>query len=480
MGKDIAEFSSGKAWELTANKYECMLRKTEEIAKITGTLDDKQSIRKDIEKIIKKCHNSEFQIAVVGVLKAGKSMLMNALIGMELAPVGLNSTTAALTKFRSSTEGYYVKIRFYTESEWKKLKESVESTSRGKNNIFFQKLQKESVKKAAEHWIGHTVVKENYQDIEQFKKAIARWTAANSDEHLFASEVEVGIDKDVFDMPSEVVFVDTPGLQDPVRYRSKITEKYIEKADAVLVAVRPQALTSESFGTITKVLDYAGSCTDKVYIVATQKDILTNNSDIDVITRSWAEQLHTAQRYSSVRMASRYIFSTSAYLHLSMKKALRLSETELNDPNIFSDAEYRNLSNGICGIIGGRNYCIDNLRFDTATCQKIDLDFGVSMLKKRLEADLIAKFRELKIKDLSQDFAVCREQILKTVSRDMKSAKRMKDNANGNIENLQKELQRVKEEKDAFELEKNEIMQVLADVREFTMKRFAIIAQKEG
>ena len=68
----------------------------------------------------------------------------------------------------------------------------------------------------------------------------------------------------------QIVFVDTPGLHDPVKYRSNITREYIAHANAVLVAVKLGALTEEPLETITTVLDYAGNNRDKVFIVGTQ------------------------------------------------------------------------------------------------------------------------------------------------------------------------------------------------------------------
>jgi hypothetical protein len=44
--------------------------------------------------------NSKFTIAVVGQMKAGKSTLLNSLIGKNLAPVGITETTATINWFR--------------------------------------------------------------------------------------------------------------------------------------------------------------------------------------------------------------------------------------------------------------------------------------------------------------------------------------------------------------------------------------------
>ena len=108
MSKPLEEWEPEISWDMTAKRYADILAKTRRTALSVGALKEKDQLYEKIGILIEKCRSAEFQIAVVGVLKAGKSMLMNALIGEELATVGLNSTTAALTKFRSSSSGNYI------------------------------------------------------------------------------------------------------------------------------------------------------------------------------------------------------------------------------------------------------------------------------------------------------------------------------------------------------------------------------------
>src|SRR5699024_4162016 len=162
------------------------------------------------------------------------------------------------SKFRSSNKVNYVHVRFYSKAEWDNLKDSAsrsrkELSAEGEFSLE-KRLSEKSVLDAAKKWIGHGDITETYSDLKGFQEGIKRWTAADSDDHLFAAEVEVGIDKKLFNMPEEVVFVDTPGLHDPVKYRSKITEDYIGNANAVLVAVKPDALGEEAYKTVTTVL----------------------------------------------------------------------------------------------------------------------------------------------------------------------------------------------------------------------------------
>lgn len=297
ISKDAIDYQA--CWDMEAEKIAQVISKVGKIATAMNLPGVTSVLREDLETLVAQCRSTEFQIAIVGVMKAGKSMLMNALIGTEIASVDINPETASLTKFRSSSCGYYVKVKFHSRREWNKLCKSAKESSGGKLQGL---ITSSEVQELSEKWVDHKQITMFCDSAEEIKKEVAHWTSARSNDHLFASEVEVGIDNSVFDMPDEVVFVDTPGLHDPVQYRSEITKGYIRKANAVLIAVPTGALTAEGLGTITTVLDYVGSNKEKAYIVATKKDALSSR-DCEKVIKGWIEHLVSAKRYVDPRQA---------------------------------------------------------------------------------------------------------------------------------------------------------------------------------
>ena len=412
-------------WDRRARAYANSIAKARAIARSAGSLKPGVTLDQEIDGLLDQCRNAEFQIAVVGVLKAGKSTLLNALTGAELAATGLNSTTAALTKFRSSRQGHYVKVRFYSAEEWKQLNASARAGGPGRSGedaSLLEKLDSPSVQEAASTWVGHAPVFQQFSSLPEFRAGILRWTAANSDDHLFAAEVEAGIDRALFDMPEEVVFVDTPGLHDPVKYRSQITQRYIESADAVLVAVKPDALSEESFATITTVLDHAGTKKQKVFIVGTQKDKLQRAEDYGQLVDGaggWVEQLVRAGRYRSRTEAQNQILTVSAYLHLCLNRFLELPPEALDDPERFSDADFNNLELGVRKALNVRRCDLFSLRENQAACRQAFESFGVDRLKKRLDQVLISRFRDLKVDAIRRDYARCRRKLLALMRQDL-------------------------------------------------------------
>lgn len=471
-----------ECWHVKAGLFNEKIARSREIYQLGSMLNEMTSLYRDMEELIKKCRNAEFQIAVVGVLKAGKSMLMNALIGMELASTGLNSKTAALTKFRSSAKGHYVKVSFYKEDEWEKLKRSAKESSRDQEEDSFLKyLERPSIIQEGKKWINHEPVIAEFDDADKFKAEIERWTAADSEEHLFAKEVEVGIDRTMFDMPEEVVFVDTPGLQDPVRYRSRITEQYISGANAVLVAVPIGALTEEGFATITRVFDHAGNKSGKVYIVGTQKDRLQGVDDYKEIIDEWVTKLVEARRYKTRGVARSKIHATSAYIHLCMKKAVTLKGEEFEDESKFPYDDYLNFENYVSKLTKSRRgYPIEQLKGDEKTLEIVKQACEIDKLKVILEKELINDFRNLKIKDISQDFENCKKQIIRDAIKNEKSCKQVAEDSQKNSDEIKARLNQVKKEKVQLEKEKEDLDMTLGMLREFTEQSFMSTISAKG
>ena len=91
-----------------------------------------KSINKNMNGYLESAMNPSYQIAIVGAIKAGKSTLINALIGHELASVNVTPETATLTKFKYS-EKNTLKVKFYSSKEW----EEIWSDAKEKKQKFF-------------------------------------------------------------------------------------------------------------------------------------------------------------------------------------------------------------------------------------------------------------------------------------------------------------------------------------------------------
>lgn len=311
----------------------------------------------------------EFQIAFVGTIKTGKSTLINALLGHNYASMAVTPETAALTKFRSSPKDY-VKVTFYSPKEWAALWASRTSAADAFMNEY-RELQADRIK---EQWVGHEPI---YKEImnSDIKKELAVWSSSKYAEHYFVKEIEVGISSLPKEFPSQVVFVDTPGLADPVAYRSEITKQYIRRANAVFVCVDAQKVQKSEIETIAAVFSFSSHNKSKVHIIATHWDKL-NKPETD-----WIEQ----KQWMKKRLVGKGFFDTE-----------EMAETNI----MHSAAHIYNLCRDYKEI--NRDDRITLLQF--ALGMKMDIENVGACLPEMMEKANIDRIRKIVVEKLAENY----------------------------------------------------------------------------
>ena len=311
------------AWDMTIDRY---VNKLENIKLIAENEKISKSISADIinrmNTFIDECQNPEVHIAFIGVVKAGKSTLINAFFGRELASSSVTPETAALTKFRSGKGKNYIKLKFYNKAEWNTVWSEIMDNT---NSVFMQEYEKLEAEKYKKQWINRNDYYEEFSDEGAMREEIKKWTSSKSPIHYFVKEVEVGI-KD-FNLPDQVVLVDTPGLNDPVKYRSNLTRQYIDRANAVVLCVQAKVLSTADLETIYKVFAKCRFNPEKVFIVGSQMDLLNNpEEDWQEQKAQWIKYLEGKECFGDRMLAERNIMAVSAYFY-----NLLINRNELDD-----------------------------------------------------------------------------------------------------------------------------------------------------
>ena len=276
-----------------------------------------------------KCELGECQIAVVGTVKAGKSAFINALIGKEIASSYPTPETASVTKFRKSEKGNYVKVSFYTSKDWQQLWDSVHSSTadaiKGDENEDFlhlyESLQAEKIRNS---FLNKKDEISYVNSLDELKTLIDKYTSARYPEHFFAKEVEVGLSD--FFAPSNVVIVDTPGLDDPVPYRTDITRRYLHKANVVLLCIRSNRpeISSTELTQLSYIFQELRYYKERIITIGTQID------EPDDMLNYWKKYtlpeylkyLSRSTLYGSREVAEKHIFPVSAFYFSYVKKAI--------------------------------------------------------------------------------------------------------------------------------------------------------------
>lgn len=430
-------------WDMTVDSY---AKKIVQISRVFGdeilTEDedsDSKTLRDELKAFLARCASPEFQIAFVGTIKAGKSTLINALLNYELASTRVTPETAALTKFKHAADDS-VEITFYTDAEWEQLWKSATSTT---NSVFIKDYKSLNAESEKSRWLNHEVHKIICSDKAALKAEIERWTSSKSPIHYFVKEVSVGL-RD-FDMPEGVVFIDTPGLNDVVEFRSNITRNYIKRANAVFMCVKSDSLTGEELKTLYRVFDNTMGKVHKVYVIATQTDTLNSpKKDWEKQQIEWTKYLEEDTCYRSVDLVSKNLVPVSGYLYTLLEeyRAGRLTEDDERYFDVLSILpKFRIRTNDF------------NQRFD-----ELEEFTNIKFLYGKIQTEVVSKYKSELLDDIAKSYERCQAAIKKVVSAKKQVQEKI-------IKDSQMDIEAIRQERDK---KSAELQQVQEDKRELT------------
>lgn len=380
------------AWDLTVDKYVSKMERLKLI--LTQPEFSRSAGERLISRIgnfVERCKEPEFHIAFVGTIKAGKSTLINALLGRNLASTSVTPETAVLTKFRHSNSDY-VKVTFYTSDEWEQLWSSISNNA----DIFKQEYASLNGEKEKTKWLDHGIIKTNVSS-EKIEDEIERWTSSKHVEHYFVKEVEIGLSD--FNMPEQVVFVDTPGLDDAVRYRSDVTRNYIDRANAVFACVRSDTLTGGELNILYRIFSNSIDNPEKIYVLGTQWDGLNNpEKDWKEQKAEWVKYLATKNCYGNKETAQRNIVYVAAYVMNLCRDYAKLDKAgrkKLSSIAMKIIDEYDPSDGGV-------------LEEYLETMMELS---NVSEVQRRIIQDIVPKYKDYLMRDITSTYGALSNEI---------------------------------------------------------------------
>ena len=437
-------------WDATVRKYSDTMRR---VSAILGQAELKEEVSerllKQMDAFLKKCEKPEFHIALVGAIKAGKSSLINAILGEELASTEVTPETAALTKFRGSRKGDSITITFYSATDWKKLWSSVQEAGASK---FLEEFKALNAAQEKDKWINHEPVTIRSENREALKEEIHKWTSSRSATHYFVKEVEVALHN--LPLPDGVVLVDTPGLNDAVEYRSNITKDYIDRANAVFVCVKADRLSGQELSTIYGVFSNARYNPEKVYIIATQQDSLNDPvEDWKKQRRVWLDFLKEKACYGEAALAEHNLIATSGYFYTLLHNMETLEKAR--QFQLYASAM--------------KFQCMPG---DIAERYEELLDFtGIERLKRKMDSEIIEKYRELLCDDIKNGYALLKDQVVNLMKQVRNRQQEIIEVASKDIEEIRiKESENQKKLQEA-EKEQKELDELFQTIRKSTSQQ---------
>ncbi len=442
------------AWDQTAQRFAIRIEQVKSLLddKIlgTGSDDDVRKLGDELSTFLNRCASPEFQVALVGTIKAGKSTLINALLNYELASTRVTPETAALTKFKRAAEDF-VEISFYTEQEWAALWKSAASNA---NSVFVEEYKTLDADSEKQKWLNQPTQKIAFDDREKLKAEIERRTSSKHPEHYFVKEVVVGL-KD-FDLPDGVVLIDTPGLNDVVTFRSDITRGYIARANAVFMCVKSDSLTGEELQTLHRVFTNTKGKIDKVYVIATQLDTLNNpKSDWSKQQEEWTKYLKSENCFKNVGLVQSNLVPVSAYLFTLLEKYRN---------NELSEDEEFELESILL------KFRIRQSEF-LARFGELEEFTNIRPLFHKLQTEVVARHKEDLIDDIIKDYDRCAADIQKILRRKKAAQQQLIEDSRKDIEEIRLERNQKLAELESVKKDRSELNAFVNQLRKATSDR---------
>ncbi len=238
-----------------------------------------------------KLEEEKLSIGITGVMNAGKSTMLNALLGEELLGTSVVPETANLTILKYDTKRH-AKVYYWTQEEFNKISEHADASP----NIekFVQETQKVFGDK-----LGDYVTLEGKSETIKIED-LHLYTSVKTSNKKCNLVKSVELYSDLEFLKDGVEIVDTPGLDDPIIQREEITLQYTLDCDLMIHLMNVnQSATKKDVDFIIDAIVYQNVA--RLLIVLTRIDTINEAELNEVIayTKSSIKRRLEAQNKSS-------------------------------------------------------------------------------------------------------------------------------------------------------------------------------------
>lgn len=202
-----------------------------------------------------RANSSNFTVSVTGVINAGKSSMLNALLDFNVLGTSNIPETANLTLLKYG-EKAGAKIKFYDENEMQILG-------------FSDKFKDEIAKFKAEFGDKNIEISE-----------LINYTSAKNEISKYIKMIEMSLNSDI--LKDNISIVDTPGLDDTVVLREELTKNFMYESDAIIHLMNAsQSSTKKDMSFIVDTLK--NSKNNSLMVVLTHADLLSDKDLTDAL-----------------------------------------------------------------------------------------------------------------------------------------------------------------------------------------------------
>ena len=290
-------------WLETCQQQLARLEKTAVLADKLVTLSNKTGVdiasellkklnneRPRLQRQLERLHANRFEVAVIGLEKAGKSALLNAWLGQEILPSARERCTFTSTEIWSAQteQDQSLQIQYYSQAEINQLQQQRSNALLG---LLGERERKE--------------IQEDYDDTEKNLNAIydfTKHTEGYNQSFIDISEINEQLQEAIFRNRAQslaikriqlktvrlrsdrdIVFHDVPGFNSGILMHAEQAIERLKHCDAIIYAkeMKQPSITGpeKEMLVIADAEDPSIRVADKVFVVLTQADALDDQID---------------------------------------------------------------------------------------------------------------------------------------------------------------------------------------------------------
>ncbi|MBR8464344.1 dynamin family protein [Campylobacter sp. faydin G-24] len=266
-------------------------------------LDSEQIFTKRLKTAMQKMSELHFNIVVTGVINAGKSTMLNALLNARILGTSNVPETTNLTLLKHSDTPHAV-VNFWSQSELRQL------------DIVYK-----------------TDINLNFKSLNIKLNELKNYTSATSEIAKFVKSVELFENLDI--LKDGICIVDTPGIDDAVFLREQLVREFMNECDLMIHLMNvSQSMTQKDIEFIKNSLHRSRIV--RLIIVLTHTDLLSQDELNEVIAYTQKSIKNELNPQNNVKIE---LFSISAKRYFEGKNDSGIQSFKNHIYKIFFSAD---------------------------------------------------------------------------------------------------------------------------------------------
>jgi len=372
-------------------------------------LDKDVSFQQGLDKVEIYLNKQNFSVGITGVMNAGKSTLLNALIGQEILGSSVVPETANLSLIKYALKPY-AKVLYWSKGQWEDI---ISSAQEIETMATFVKQSEEAFKdELSKYILDEARVDEIPVD------DLHLYTSAKHIRSNLIKQIELGMNLNFLSEGIEIV--DTPGLDDVVIQREELTKDYLSKCDLMIHLMNvAQSATQKDISFIIDALLYQNI--GKLLIILTRADSVTP-SELDEVIAYTKKSIKNQLKVRNEASKLDFILSSLEFIPISAKMALlhKMGQEEEALKDGFSIEK--------TGILEVEAYLHKVLYGKDSTKSELIINAAKSQIRKVIEEKTTSLHYSLQLLSKSEDeIKIEIDNVSQTKSKNIKLIQEMKD-----------------------------------------------------